>query len=395
MPKVIAHIDLNAFFVRCEEIRNPRLENKPVAVGGNGRAGIVSTCSYEARKRGVHSGMPTFKAKEVCPELIVINGHYRDYEVYSNEFINYIKQYTSKVEQVSIDECFADFTDQIKKISDPIKYFKDIQNGLFKKTGLKCSIGISTTKFLAKMASDIKKPMGLTVIRLKDVEKILFNLPVDTYFGIGRKTAPRLHEIGINTIGDLYYGLKDENSKVFKFFGHFSQDLINNLEGKSSNIVEEMVYDPQSISTRSTLPFDISTFEGLKPYLIKVFEENFSRFEKLKKLAGGVTISYRYTDFKTQTCAKKLDNPTDDKNILLREVLEQFEQTYNKKSVRQIGVIFYNLSNRYETSIQMSIFDYEYYSERDKTKDIIDDLNKKIEGDDGKLFIASDLLKRK
>jgi DNA polymerase-4 len=394
MSRVIAHIDLNAFFVRAEELKDPSLEGKAVAVGGVGRAGIISTCSYKAREAGVHSGMPTFEALELCPNLILLDGHYLYYEALSNEFIAYIRAFTPLVEQTSIDECFADFTEQTKSITDVIKYFEDIQKGLFKKTGLKCSIGVSTTKFLAKMGSDIKKPMGLTIIHKKDIGKILFNNPVGSYFGIGVKSVPKLNAIGIKTIGDLYYGLKDPNSKVSAFYGKYSQSLIDHLEGKSSDIVQQHFDQQDSISTRNTLPNDVDTFESLQPFLIRAFNTVFERFKPLKLYTGGITISYRYTNLKTKTCAKKLKNPTDDKVVLQENLLTQFKETYHNESVRQIGVVLTNLIKKEDVTIQMSLFDYEYYGEKNKTQDLILELNRYLP-ESSKLFMASELLKRK
>ena len=176
MAKVIVHIDLNKFFIRCEEIKNPSLKGKAVAVGKDGRSGIISTCSYEARKFGVSSGMPTFKARELCPSLILCSSDYSFYQKYSKMFFNFVKRYTSIIEKASVDECYADFTEQLKGVKDVIGYFKDFQNKLFEETELMCSIGISPTKFLSKMGSDYQKPMGITIIRRRDIEKILYPL---------------------------------------------------------------------------------------------------------------------------------------------------------------------------------------------------------------------------
>ena len=148
MSKVIVHIDLNAFFARCEEIKDPSLENKAVAIGHDGRGGIVSTCSYEARKFGVSSAMPMFKARQLCPHIIVITPDYHYYSAMSKRFYRFVKNYTPLVEMASVDECFADFTDVIKGQKDVVSFFRKMQEDLFKETKLKCSIGVSTTKFL-------------------------------------------------------------------------------------------------------------------------------------------------------------------------------------------------------------------------------------------------------
>ena len=190
MSKIILHCDLDAFFCRAEEIKNPSLEGKAFLVGGDGRKGIVSTCSYEARKYGVHSGMPTFQAKMLCKDIIILGVDFKYYNLLSREFIFFLKKYSSKIEQVSVDECFLDLSDYYshsgQKIDDILL---EIQRDLFKKTQLKVSIGVGTTKFIAKMASDYKKPMGITIIRNKDIERMLFPLPVKSFFGIGKKNS--------------------------------------------------------------------------------------------------------------------------------------------------------------------------------------------------------------
>ena len=255
MSKVIAHIDLNQFFVRCEEIKKPSLIGKPVAVGGDGRKGIVSTCSYEARKYGIHSGMPTFQAKMLCKNLIILPGDYKFYELMSKEFIAYVRKFTRHIEQMSIDECFCDFTELFKNnnIKEPYAFLKRLQDGLFNKTKLKCSIGVAPTKFLAKMGSDYKKPMGITIIRKKDIQDILFPLPVKDLFGIGKKTYPKIERAGYKTIGDLYFGIKNNDEALANFFGSYKQDLIDELEGNSSDLVSSGPSDPKSMGMTRTL----------------------------------------------------------------------------------------------------------------------------------------------
>ncbi|NLB49235.1 MAG: DNA polymerase IV, partial [Erysipelotrichia bacterium] len=221
MSKIIVHIDLNAFFVRCEEIKDPTLEGKPVAVGRIGRSGIVSTCSYEARKFGVHSGMPMFKALALCKDLIVKQVDFNFYSVLSREFMMFVRTYTKKMEIASVDECYADFTEELKGVKDPIAYFRQFQKELYKKTKLYCSIGIAPTKFLAKMASDFKKPNGITILRKRDISKMLYDLPIEKMFGIGKKTSPRLKSVGVKTIGDLAKAIDSNNEDVKAILGRF------------------------------------------------------------------------------------------------------------------------------------------------------------------------------
>ena len=297
--KVIVHIDLNAFFVRCEEIKNPSLEGKPVAVGHDGRGGIVSTCSYEARKYGVSSAMPMFKAKQLCPKLIILACDYHFYSVMSKTFFNFVKRYTNLIETASVDECFADFTIPLSKCSDPKSYLKDMQNKLYEETGLMCSIGVAPTKFLAKMASDFKKPMGLTIIHKRDIPNMIFPLKIESMFGVGKKTAPRLKSVGIVTIGDLYQKIIDEDPDVKNILGKMYFALKDWLEGKGSDEVETEKWDPKSIGNSTTLPFDSDNPSVIKKYFLDLAKEVSERSKKEDKLGHTIQIVIKDVNFKS------------------------------------------------------------------------------------------------
>ena len=394
MSKIIAHIDLNAFFVRAEEIRNPKLVNRPVAIGAEGRGGIVSTCSYKAREYGVRSGMPMFKAKELCKDLIIIPDDHLYYEVLSNEFIQIISSYSKIIEKASIDECYVDFTDCIGKGEDPNVYFKEIQDHLFKATGLKCSIGVATTKFLAKMASDIKKPMGITIIRNKDIKKILFNNDIGTFFGIGKSTEKVLKNYQITTIGQLYEKITQNDPKILSIMGKFAPDIIKCLDGKTSDVVYTGHEASKSISCRHTLPHDISEKSDLLYYLNLTFDTVKRRFQKTKLLVGGVEIAFRFTDFTTKTYSKKLNFLTNNSEVLREAVIDLFNSCYTGKKLRQIGCAFERLTDSKENPIQMTLFNFEHYNEEDPTDEIIKTFNNYIENDKNKLFRASKLIKK-
>ena len=180
--RYILHIDLNAFFASVEELLNPKLKTKPIAVGGStSRAAVVSSANYIARKYGVKAAMPIFKARKLCPELAVVSHHFDEYEKYSNIFINFVStKLTNNIEIMSIDECFADITHLCKTPNEAIKIARRFQQKLKDYTGLKCSIGVSYNKFLAKMASDFKKPYGITAIFTKNEFKKLKILLIRT-----------------------------------------------------------------------------------------------------------------------------------------------------------------------------------------------------------------------
>ena len=382
MAKIILHIDLNQFFVRCEEIKNPLLIGKAVAVGGEGRRGIISTCSYKAREYGIHSGMPTFQAKMLCKDLIICRGDYKYYELMSKEFINFIKKFTYKVEQMSIDECFCDFTDILdrKRIS-PISFLRNLQNNLFKKTGLKCSIGVSTTKFLAKMGSDYKKPMGITIIRKRQIPEILFPLPVKDLFGIGKKTYPKLERAGYKTIGDLYYGLKNDDEALSNFFGSYKEDIINNLEGNSSDTIHVGFSDPKSMGMTRTLDFDTNDKVYIRKFLTNLMNTLLDDFSKSGKLCKTIQLTYKSSDyengFKTNTVSKSLDNYTDSIDELYREGLKLFDKTYKNEEIRLIGFTLKNLKEKHDVVVQMTFENYERHESENKTQLLINELNRK------------------
>ena len=273
MSKIIVHIDLNAFFVRCEEIRDPSLEGKCVAIGHEGRAGIVSTCSYAARKYGVHSGQAMFQAKQCCPILIVKGGDWGYYSMMSKMFINFVRKYTNIVEQASVDECFADFTLTLKGNKDPQGFFREFQKELFKKTKLTCSIGVAPTKFLAKMGSDYKKPNGLTIIRRKDLEDILYPISINNMFGIGKKTAPRLETIGIKTIGDMKQRMDYDDPQLKSLLGKFYEEAKLWVNGYGNDVVYTDSWDPKSIGRSSTFMHDTDDINEIKDMFMRLSKE--------------------------------------------------------------------------------------------------------------------------
>ena len=378
MSKVIVHIDLNAFFVRAEEIKNPSLEGKPVAIGHNGRAGVVSTCSYKAREYGVRSAMPMNQAVKLCPDLIIIPGDYHFYASLSYEFKNFIKGYTKIVEEASIDEVFADFTEATKGIKDVEGYFKKLQEDLYKKTSLKCSIGIGPTKFLAKMGSDYKKPMGITIIRRKDIKDILYPIDIKDMFGVGKKTYPRLKSIGINTIGDLATALNEDREDVINILGKFSEELKLWVNGYGSDIVETEYDDPKSIGNSTTLKEDTSNFEIIKEYFELITREVSYRCKKEEKLGNTIQIMVKDTSYKAHNKSITFDNPTNEYQTMIDIVMNLYEKNFSGLVIRAVGVTLQNLISPKDIAIQMTFFDYEKHEEENKTKLLINELNRKL-----------------
>ena len=390
MSKVIVHIDLNAFFVRAEEIRDPSLEGKPVAIGKEGRAGIVSTCSYKAREYGVHSGMPMFQAKQLCPSLIVLPSDFRFYRTLSHIFMAFVRNYTKIVEIASVDECYADFTDVIKGVEDVEGFFRGLQNDLFNKTKLKCSIGVAPTKFLAKMGSDYQKPMGLTIIRKRDIKKILYPLSLDKLFGVGKKTLPKLQALGLKTIGQLANRMEVDDKDVMEIMGKFYFTMKEWLNGKGSDEVITEAWDPKSLGHSTTLPHDSDDFNEIKTIYEQLCKDVAREVKKEKKMGFTVQINIKESNFVNHNKSVTLDRPIDSWELIYKYATNLYEKNFLSYNVRLVGVTLQNLVSKKDVIIQMNLFNQEEI-QVDETNAVIDKINKKL--DKPILMRASDMKK--
>lgn len=389
MAKIIMHIDLNAFFARAEVIRDPSLAGKPLVVGGTSRRGIVSTASYEARKFGIHSAMPMYMAKRLCPQIIIKNVDFPYYHQLSNQFFNFLKRYSAMIEVASIDEGYVDMTKAMHEVKNPIAYLKKLQTALYQETGLECSIGLAPNKFLAKMASDMKKPMGITILRKRDIPKLLWPLPIKAMFGIGKKTYPRLEKLGIKTIGDL---AQTSDRRVEKMLGKFFYVLQGWANGEGSDEVSLEADDPKSISHSTTFPEDIDDFQEIAAMLKSLVIDVANKAQKEQQLGLTVQIMIKNADFSTMTRSMTLEQPTDDPNTIYLTALNLFEKNYHNQPIRLIGVALQNLENRDNVQVQMSIFDYgEEFEEQYRTKLLIEELNRKLKKP---LLMTADQLKK-
>lgn len=378
MSKVIVHIDLNAFFARAEEIKNPSLEGKPVAIGHDGRSGIVSTCSYEARKYGVTSGMPMFKAKELCPSLIIKPVDFRFYSALSHTFMKFVKRYTPIVEIASVDECYADFTEVVKKYKDIPAFFKKMQQDLYQETKLKCSIGVAPSKFLAKMGSDYQKPMGLTFIRRRDISRILYPLNIDKMYGIGKKTSPRLKNIGINTIGDLAKKCDANDQQLMDILGKFYFVIKDWLKGYGSDEVIAKPDDPKSIGCSSTFSHDTNNFDEIKYMFESLAKEVSSRAKSENKIGTTIQIVAKEASFVSHNKSLTFETPSNDETFIYQTAIKLYEKNFLSLTVRLVGVTLQNLIDPREMAIQMSLFDYEKDEEESRTKLLINELNRRL-----------------
>lgn len=364
--KIIFHIDLNAFFASVEMIRDPFLKNKVFAVGGGRnyfRSGVLTTASYKARKYGIRSAMTISEAQTRYPKLLVVPNHFDEYKKHSKKFIDFLHTYTDQVQQVSIDEAYMDVTSLQDKMH-PIELAKEIQSRLNDEYFLPCSIGIAPTLFLAKMASDMKKPMGITILRKRDIKKKLYPLSVKEIHGVGAKTYPRLMDNGIHTIKDF---LEPKNKDVIinEIGENTYVNLYESLKGNSSDFVDPDKYKvPMSISNETTLPYDMDHYESLIDLMNGLFDEGYERLIKEKLLCKTVFIKIRYSNRITPTRSISFNDYTKDESLLRENMLYLFERAYNQKAVRLLGVGFGSIIEASEYKIDRTIFNYQEVDEK-------------------------------
>ena len=375
MARIYFHIDLNAFFASAEVLLDPSLKGKPIAVSGHTRRSVVSTASYEARKYGVHSAMPIAEAEKLCRDLIIIPGHYHWYSELSQQFIAIIRSYTDLIEQASIDECYADVTEEIAKYERPLDLAWKIQKQVFEDTGLQCSIGVGPNMFLAKMASDMKKPMGITVLRIRDVSQKMWPLPIGEMRGVGKKTVPLLEEAGIHTIGDLA-NIKDIES-LRSIFGRNTEEIIERANGRDSRtIVTE--YDAKSMGVSETMLEDVTDYDEIRG-LLRTLSRKLSARLKANRTAGKrISLRICYYNFRNADRSMRSEKPLYRSEDLFQQACALFDDHWEEgEAVRLLGISVSSLVSIDDASEQLGMFSAKE-EETNEIRDILKDLNKQL-----------------
>lgn len=364
--KIIFHIDLNAFFASCAVIKEPYLKDKVFVVGGNPmtRRGVVSTASYPARKLGIHSAMAINDAFRIYPKLIIVPIQFNLYQKYSHLFFQYLRKYSSLVLEGSIDEAYVDMT-ELSETKHPLEIAKEIQEGLLKEYGLPCSIGIASTLFLAKMSSDMKKPLGITVMRKKDIVYKLFPLPISSCFGIGKKTYPRLEQIGIQTIGD--FTKKENKNKILSIMSEPSyESYLDHILGRSSDIIDPKRYMiPKSISNETTLNYSMDDHEAIFKIITEILEHTHERLVKEELVAKTIGIRLRDSNFETINRSYTFNEHTDDYDLFYDAVETLFEDNYHKEALRLVGVFMNSVIQKKDLKQDYNLFTYQEFSKRE------------------------------
>ena len=389
--QIIFHIDLNAFFASAEMSIHPELRGKPVVISHNSRRSIVTTASYEARLYGIHSAMPLFQAKEKCADLVIVEPHFDLYRSLSHDFFEIISLFSKKLEVASIDECYVDMTDYIQEHQlHPIYLAQQIQKKVYDELTLQCSIGIAPNKFLAKMASDMKKPMGITLITNKNIKEKIWPLPISEMFGIGKKTQPKLIELGINTIGDL---AKYENYvKIKPIFGKNALLFYQKANGKDFSKINYKKNDLKSVGHSTTFENDTNDEEFIKQVFKKLSKDVSLRAKKYNLISNSISITLKYTRFQSKTKQTIIDTYTNDSDIIYATALLLFESIYNREMLRLVGVSLNNVVKIEDYTQQISLFDpiQQIVKKKNKTDQILEQLNSSF--DQNEFVKASSLI---
>lgn len=373
MSRVYFHIDLNAFFASCEELLDPSLKGKPLVVGGKSRRSVISTANYEARKYGIHSAMPMQQAEKLCKDLVIVNGHYAFYSDMSHQFMQIIHSYTDLVEKASIDECYADMTDVICRYPKPLDVAFEIQRRVLEETGLRCSIGIGPNMFLAKMASDMKKPMGITVLRIRDVPEKMWPLPIKEMQGIGKRTVPLMEDLNIHTIKDL--ATYQDLNALKPVLGKNIESMIKRANGYDDRTLMTD-YDSKSMGISETLLEDVTDYDELRGLIRTLCRRLSKRLKEAHKAGYHVSMRICYYDFRNANKSKKLSAPIWTSDDLFVQAMILFDSSYEEEeAVRLIGVSVSDFASEEFLTKQVSLFDA---PEEESTSEILHDLNHQL-----------------
>lgn len=336
----ILHVDMDAFYASVERVDRPELAGKPVIVGGVGNRGVVSAASYEARDYGVHSAMPIFKARQLCPDGIYLPVRMQRYKQVSQQIMEILLCYSPLVEQASVDEAYLDITGTANLLGRPEIIAKNIKHEILKKTGLTCSVGIAPNKFLAKIASDLQKPGGLVIIAENEVQEFMRRLPVNKIPGVGSKTLNILQTYGIKTASDI---LKFSEKFMAGRFGKAGRDLLGHARGIDHSPVLSGS-EPKSFSAETTFSHDAGDITELKRYLFDQVERVGIELRKRKYMGRTITLKIKFADFKTITRSRTIQVPTFSTGTIFKTASGLLDELGINRKIRLVGVGVSNLT---------------------------------------------------
>lgn len=373
MSRVIIHVDMDAFYASIEQRDNPEYRGKPLIIGGKSRRGVVSTASYEARKYGIHSAMPITKAYQLCPQAIFLSPNIPKYKKTSQEIMQIFHNFTPLVEPLSLDEAFLDVTNSQRLFGSPQEIARKIKEKIKDTLGLTCSIGIAENKFLAKMASDMRKPDGIFIIKKEETAEKIWPLPVQKLWGVGPKIAEVLAQINIKTIGEL---AQCEEDLLFRKLGAGGRDLHKLARGIDERPVEAY-REPKSIGQEITFAKDTNNQEELVKCLLDLSSQVGRRLRKSGYQGKTISLKIRFNNFKTLNRSHTLNFYTDRDNDIYAECFKLFKNNYISGTLlRLLGVTVSNLIKTEENNQQLAFFTDKQVKDKHLYK-ILDNINSK------------------
>ncbi len=371
--RYILHVDMDAFFASIEQAARPWLKGRPVIIGG-GRRGVVCAASYEARRFGVHSAMPIFTAKRLCPRGIFLPVRKALYRQVSEKIITILNSYSPLVEKASIDEAYIDVTGTQRLFGPPAEMAKRIKSDIVCKTGLTCSIGIAPNKFLAKIASDMEKPDGLTCISHERVDRFMPQLPMEKIPGVGSETMKFFSRLGIKYVSDF---LRFPEEFWIKRLGRVGKELFDKAHGIDNSPVLPFS-PPKSFGAEHTLAHDTSNMQRLRTHLLHQAERVGRYLRRAGYMGRTVTLKVKFADFRTVTRSRTFSAATSSTKFIYKTACSLLDDMEPSMKVRLVGVMVSNLS---KGMYQPSMFDG-YLSEKERKLDrVLDEIRERF-GDD-------------
>lgn len=351
-PRKIIHIDMDAFFASVEQRDNPELIGKPVAVGGSKKRGVVAAASYEARKFGVYSAMPSVTARKKCPQLIFVKPRFDVYKSVSEEIRLIFQRFTDLIEPLSLDEAYLDVTENKKGMISATDVAAEIKKMIKQKTGLTASAGVSINKFLAKIASDYEKPDGLFVIKPNMAQHFVDQLPVEKFYGVGKVTAAKMKSLGILTGLELKQWSKQELVQQFGKAGHYFFDVANGLDNRPVISHRER----KSIGAENTFIDDKNSLEDLTESLQSIAKEVTQRVAKQRSAGRTITLKIKFSNFNQITRSHSFLTPVNDFESIVSTAEYLLQQAFEDgMSVRLLGLTISNLDTNKQSVSQLTL----------------------------------------
>ncbi len=369
--RVIFHVDMDAFYAAVEQRDHPELRGKPVIVGGSQKRGVVATCSYEAREFGVHSAMPGAKAARLCPDAIFVKVRMSHYTDISRTIMDILGSFSPRVQKLSLDEAFLDMTGTERLFGTPEDTARKIKEAVADETQLTCSIGIATNKFLAKLASDLDKPDGVTVIPPGEERSYIADLDIRKIWGVGPKAGAKLRRLGYNTIGEI---ARADLDQLAAGLGRGYAEHIRKLARGEDDRPVVSDAGRKSVGSERTLRENIAGRQAVEKHLRRQIENVARTLRKKELQAGGVRVKVRYDGtFKLATRQGSLPTPADDSVTLVETAFSLLDTLDLDRPIRLVGAAGFDLRDA-DAATQLDMFTTEKAAERSELERTIDEI---------------------